>query len=402
MLVAAIILSIGIVSPWFICDSVLYEHAYDAQIDGCIMPVSSRVRGQVERVNVVEGQQVHAGDVLALIDQNEYRIAVGQALANLAYAEATTASLYLGAAITVASAYGGLNLAQAAVKGVQAEVAVAERKLRADEAVLEQIQGNTTRTSSDILRDRQYSSVPATTQEKEAAVNLLEAVIAQDQQGLQQAKGKLLEATTNLRNAQTAPQQVSLANANAQAADSEILERNAQLQQAQLNLSYTVIRSPITGVVGKRRVEVGQNVGVGQDLIDVVSLDDVWITANFNEKQLGRIRPGQPVEIKVDAYGRTWTGHVTNLGGGTGAVFSGMPPKNTLANAKVTPRVSVRIDFDRPESQAFNAEDLLKPGLSVEPKVRVRWVPRTRTPDTSPESRGSTVRPIAWWHRVLG
>ena len=196
-----------------------------------------------------------------------------------------------------------------------------------------------------------------------------------------------------------------LANTNAQAADSQILERNAQLQQAQLqqaqlSLSYTVIRSPITGVVGKRRVEVGQNVSVGQDLIDVVSLDDVWITATFSEKQLGRIRPGQPVEIKVDAYGRIWTGHVTNLGGGTGAVFSGMPPKNALANAKGTPRVSVRIDFDRPESQAFNAEDLLKPGLSVEPKVRVRWVPRTRTPDTSPESRVSTANP--WWHRVPG
>jgi membrane fusion protein (multidrug efflux system) len=136
-------------------------------------------------------------------------------------------------------------------------------------------------------------------------------------------------------------------------------------------------------VVGKRRIEAGQNVSVGQELIDVVSLDDVWITANFKQTQLVHLSPGQPVEIKVDAYGRAWKGHVTNLGGGASSVFRAMPLKGaSVSGGKGMPRVPVRIDFDRPETEGFNTEDLLKPGLSVEPRVRVRWPPRTRQPNS--------------------
>jgi membrane fusion protein (multidrug efflux system) len=176
-----------------------------------------------------------------------------------------------------------------------------------------------------------------------------------------------------LRSAQTAPQQVSMTRAKADASDAQVFQRKAQLDQAELNLSYTIIRSPVTGIVGKRTVEVGQNVGIGQEMLTVVPLDDIWVTANFKETQLGHMRPGQPVAIKVDAYGRSWTGRVTNLGGGTGSVFSLLPPENATGNyVKVVQRVPVRIDFDRSSGQTFNAEGLLKPGLSVEPKVRVR------------------------------
>ena len=161
-------------------------------------------------------------------------------------------------------------------------------------------------------------------------------------------------------------------NANGQLANAEVARRELQLAQAELNFSYTVICSPVTGIVGKRRVEVGQNVNVGQDLVDVLPLDDVWVTANFKETQLARLRPGQPVEVKVDAYGRKWKGHVTNMGGGTDSVFS-LSPENAGGNyVKVVQRVPVRIDFDRPPGQKFNVGGLLKPGLSVEPKVKVR------------------------------
>ena len=164
-----------------------------------------------------------------------------------------------------------------------------------------------------------------------------------------------------------------MARAKADAAIAQVGQRKAQLDQADLNLSYTVIRSPVTAIVGRKTVEVGQNVGIGQELVDVVPLDDVWVTANFKETQLQHMRPGQPVEIKVDAYGRTWKGHVTNLGGGTGSVFSLLPPENATGNyVKVVQRVPVRMDFDRAQTQQVNAEGLLKPGLSVEPEVRVR------------------------------
>lgn len=162
--------------------------------------------------------------------------------------------------------------------------------------------------------------------------------------------------------------------ANAEAAEAKAARRELYLAQAELNLSRTVICSPATGIVGKASVEVGQNVNLGQVLVDVVPVDDLWVTADFKETQLAHIRPGQPVEIKVDAYGgRKWQGRVTNLGGGTVSALRLLPPEKVTGNyTKVVQRVPVRIDFDRPAGQNFNAEGLLKPGLSVEPKVKVR------------------------------
>src|SRR6266478_5109749 len=169
------------------------------------------------------------------------------------------------------------------------------------------------------------------------------------------------------------PTQISQSRARALAADAQVEQRRAQIEQAELNLGYTLIRSPVTGIVGKKTVEIGQNVSVGQELLTVVPLEDIWVTADFKETQLEHMRPGQPVEIKVDAYGRAWKGRVTNLGGGTGSVFSLLPPENATGNyVKVVQRVPVRIDFDHTDGQDFNAEGMLKPGLSVVPDVRVR------------------------------
>ena len=134
---------------------------------------------------------------------------------------------------------------------------------------------------------------------------------------------------------------------------------------------------------------MGQSVSVGQDLVDVVSLDDVWVTANFKETQLAHLKPGQPVEIKLDAYGRTWKGHVTDLGGSADSVFSLTPPRTAIGNRlRALQRVSIRIDFHRPEAQDFNAEGRLKPGLSAKSEVRVRWLPRVRESNTSAGSCG--------------
>jgi membrane fusion protein, multidrug efflux system len=373
LLVASLAILVAMPAVWLIRESALYERTDDAQIDGDIVPLSARINGHVQQVDVIEGQMVHAGDVLAVLDQKEYGIAVYQATANLAYAVNTAASLYYSAAITVTTAYGRLTSAQSAAKNAEAEVAAAENKLRADEAVLKHVQEN------------------------DAQLTIVEAVVAADQQVLLETQQELVQAANHLLDAQTAPQQASLAKVKAQAADSQVLQCKAQLEQAQLNLSNTIIRSPATGIVGKRRIEIGQNVTVGQELIDIVSLDAVWITANFKQSQLGRLRPGQPVEIKVDAYGRTWRGHVTNLGGGISSAFNATPPKIGISNGlKVMPRVPVRIDFDRPESQGFNAEDLLKPGLSVEPKVRVRWLPQTRSLNSVTVERGSIASPMAF------
>jgi membrane fusion protein, multidrug efflux system len=383
-LVAAAAVLLIAVTGYFVRNAFLYEDTDDAQVDGHIMPLSARITGHVEQVNVIEGQLVHAGDVLVVIDQKDYQIAADQALANLADAEASAASSHFNVPITSANAYSTLDSTKAAVKNAEAGVAAAEHNVRADEAALQQAQANAVKTDADLVRyeqlvrkedvsRQQYDAAVAAARANQAAVKSAEAVLASAQQAFQQAQGKLLQAKADLRNAQTAPQQVSLINAKAQAADAQILQRRAQSDQAQLNLSYTVIRSPVNGIIGKKSVEVGQNVSVGQELVTLVPLDDIWVTANFKETQLAHMRPGQPVEIKVDAYGRKWKGHVTNLGGGTGSVFSLLPPENATGNyVKVVQRVPVRIDFDRPEDQGFNSEGLLKPGLSVEPDVRVR------------------------------
>jgi membrane fusion protein, multidrug efflux system len=183
LLVASLAILVAMPTVWVIRDSVLYERTDDAQIDGDILPLSARINGHVDRINVIEGQMVRAGDVLAVLDQKEYGIAVYQATANLAYAVNTAASLYYSAAITVTTAYVGLNSARSAVKNAQAEVAAAENKLRADEAALKHVQEN------------------------DAQLTIVEAVVAADQQVLMETQQELVQAANHLRDAQTAPQQ---------------------------------------------------------------------------------------------------------------------------------------------------------------------------------------------------
>lgn len=384
LVISIVAAAIVVVSAYFVWNALRYEDTDDAQVDGHIMPLSARITGQVENVNFIEGQIVHAGDVLVVIDPKDYQVTTDQAAANLADAEATSASSHYNVPITSADAYSGLDSAQAAVENAQAGVAAAKYDLDADQAGLLQAKANATKTDSDLERYKplvqkedisrqQYDAAVAASQANRAAVQSADAVVAAGEQSLDQAQTKLLQAKADLRRARTAPQQVSLMNSRAKAADAQVMQSRAQLAQARLNLSYTIIRSPVTGIVGKKSVEIGQNVSIGQELLEVVPLDDIWITADFKETQLRHMRPGQTVDVRVDAYGRTWKGHITNLGGGTGSVFSLLPPENATGNyVKVVQREPVRIDFDRSSTQDFNAEGLLKPGLSVEPDVRVR------------------------------
>lgn len=384
ILATAAALVIAATGTWFLHNAWLHQDTDDAQVDGDIMPLSARINGHVEQVNVIQGQMVHAGDVLVVIDPSDYKIAAEQAQANLADAEATATGSRWSVPIASASAWSDLDSAQAGVRNAQAGVGAAGQELETAKAELIAAQANAQKTDADLARyaqlvarqdvsRQQYDQAVAAAKANRADVTAAGAVVRADEQILDEAQGKLLQAEAALKNAQTAPDQVSLAHARYDAADAQVEKSKAELDQAELNLSYTIIRSPVTGIIGKKSVEIGQNVSVGQELVDVVPLDDVWVTANFKETQLAHMRPGDPVEIKVDAYGRTWTGHVTNLGGGTGSVFSLLPPENATGNyVKVVQRVPVRIDFDRSQAADFNAEGLLKPGLSVDPEVTVR------------------------------
>jgi membrane fusion protein, multidrug efflux system len=384
LLLAAVIVGGGL----FLWNSLAWESTDDAQVNGHVMPLSARINGYVLEVPVIEGQLVHAGDLLVTIDPKDYKITVEQAQAMFADAQASAASSRFNVPITSVTTQSNLDSADTAVSNAEAGRNAAEQNFESAQALLEQAEANATKSEADLARyqqlvakedisHQQYDQAVAAAKANRSGVVSAGASVQAAEQAVRQAQGKLMQARADLRSAQTAPQQVSMTRAKADAADAEARERKAQLDQAELNLSYTVVRSPVTGIIGKKTVELGQNVSIGQELVEVVPLDDVWVTANFKETQLVHMRPGQPVEVKVDAYGRAWKAHVTNMGAGAGSVFSLLPPENATGNyVKVVQRVPVRIDFDRTSERTperpFNAEGLLKPGLSVEPDVRVR------------------------------
>jgi membrane fusion protein, multidrug efflux system len=365
-------------------NALAWESTDDAQVNGHVMPLSARINGYVLEVPVIEGQLVHAGDLLVTIDPKDYKIAVEQAEATLADAQASAASSRFNVPITSVTTQSNLDSADIAVLNADAGLNAAEQNFESEQALLKQAEANAARSDADQARyqqlvakedisHQQYDQAVAAAKANRSGVVSARAIVQAAEQAVHQAEGKLLQARADLRSAKTAPQQVSMTRAKADAAAAQARERKAQLDQAELNLSYTVVRSPVTGIIGKKTVEVGQNVGIGQELVEVVPLNDVWVTANFKETQLAHMRPGEPVEVKVDAYSRTWKAHVSNLGAGAGSVFSLLPPENATGNyVKVVQRVPVRIDFDRSPGPEFNAEGLLKPGLSVEPEVSVR------------------------------
>jgi len=191
---------------------------------------------------------------------------------------------------------------------------------------------------------------------------------------VKQARARLGQSQAALANAQITPKQISVTQARARAGEAQAARAQASLDQAELNLSYTKIIAPVDGVIGNRNAQVGQNVQVGQEMLSIVPLKDIWVTANFKETQLEHMRPGQSVEIKVDALGgQKFNGHVSNIGGATGARFSLLPPENATGNyVKVVQRIPVRVDFDDISKPDFNQDGRLRPGLSVVPDVRVR------------------------------
>src|SRR5580704_13406482 len=384
VLIISVAIMILIASIYFLWDGFRYEDTDNAQVDGDVLPLSPRINGQIKEVHVVEGQLVHAGEVLVTIDPHDYQLAKALAQANLADALLTAASSHWNLAIAYSTIRNYLDSAKTAVANAEAAFEVAEQNYASAESALVQAEANAARSDADLetykqlfakegISRQQYGQAIATATANRAAVLSAQTGVNAAEELVQQSQAKLLQARNDLHIAATAPEQVSLIRNNAQEADAQVLQRRVYLAQAELNLRSTVICSPVTGLVGKKSVEMGQNVSVGQELVDVLPLDDVWVTANFKETQLAHIRAGEPVEIKVDAYGRKWKGHVTNLGGGTGSIMRLSTPGNSAGKyLKVAHRVPVRIDFDRPAGQEFNAQGLLKPGLSVESNVRVR------------------------------
>ncbi|HLW78019.1 MAG TPA: HlyD family secretion protein [Terriglobia bacterium] len=382
------ILLIGLVLAVVVSAVPLYRHfaawesTDDAEIDGYLYPVNSRVTGFVTRVTVDDNQYVEAGTVLVQLDPKDYSVAVANAKASLANDQASAASLLTNVPLTSVNTSSQLASAQADVENVIAGLAGAQRQFEAAQASLRQAEANDLKAQDDVNRykplaakdeipQQRYTQAVDTQKATAAAVEAARASAAAQEQAVTQARSKVAEAQAQLQFAETRPQQISVQRSRAQAAEAETQRAAALFEQAQLNLQYTTIVAPITGVVGQRSVQPGQNVAPGQQLMTIVPLDsqNIWVTANFKETQLKYMRPGQPVKVSVDTYGRTYAGHVLNIAGASGARFSLLPPENATGNyVKVVQRIPVKILFEKGQ----DPEHLLRPGMSVEPNVKVR------------------------------
>jgi membrane fusion protein (multidrug efflux system) len=378
--VVVVVLVVVAVALWW--HSTFSEDTDDAQVNGHLIQVSARISGQVLKVYVDENQVVKAGDPIADLDPRDYQVAVENAEAALASAQANAAAANVNVPITTANTGSNLRSAGADVSGSQAGVAQSERQLEAAHARVVQAEANAVKAQADLERykplvakdvisKQQYDAAVAAADSTRAAVADAHASEQAASAGVRMSRDKMAQAQALYKYAETGPQQVAAQSAHAKQAQAQVAQAQAQLDQAKLNLSYTKIVAPAAGIITRKSVEVDQNVSSGQNLLTLVSLEDLWVTANFKETQLKHMSAGQPVEIEVDATGKTYHGKVTQIGGATGSVLSLFPPENATGNyVKVVQRIPVRVDFTDLKNEDPN--HLLRPGLSVEPKVRVK------------------------------
>jgi len=356
-----------------------YESTDDAQIDGHVNSVSARVSGHVSELKVQDNQYVEKGTVLVEIDPADYEVAVAKARAEYADAQAQAAAAGINVPITDVSTSSQVSGAQAGVSSAQAGINAARQQFEAAKSQVAEAEANNTKAQNDLVRykqlidkqeisQQQYDQAVASAQSAAATVQAARASADAYAAQIKQAQSKLQQAGADLRTAGTAPQTMRVIRARAQSAQAIAEQKKADLDQAELNLQYTKVIAPVSGAVSNRTVEVGQNVQPGQEMMKIIPLDEenLWVTTNFKETQLKKMRPGLAAEIVVDATGKTYKGHVDSIAGASGERFSLLPPENATGNyVKVVQRIPVKIVFEKGEIK--NHE--LRPGMSVVPKV---------------------------------
>jgi membrane fusion protein (multidrug efflux system) len=400
-----------------------HESTDDAFIDGRVVQVSPKITGYVSKVYVKENQEVKEGDLIAELDARDFEARLAQARAALAAGAARQREAQAGVALSRANSSAGVQQASSGVQQARAAVETARAAASAERSRIGQAsstvtaaqagvaqaqaqvgaaEAEATRASADVQRYQELfardevsrqrlDQAVATAQTAAANLEAARRRVAAAEAQVSEARAAQAVAAENARRAATqiggaqagvgeavgrlaqagaGQQQVAVSQAQAETAGASIEQLRAAVEQAELELSYTKIYAPESGRVTRKSVEEGVLVQPGQLLMAVVS-GDIWVTANFKETQLGYIRPGQPVEVIVDAYpDKTFKAHVESIQAGTGARFSMIPPENATGNyVKVVQRVPVRIEFDPDQ---LDPQHILAPGMSVDPEVRVR------------------------------
>jgi membrane fusion protein (multidrug efflux system) len=392
LLIAALAVAAGSFYAWKYFSA--YESTDDAEVDGHINAISARISGYVLDVPVDDERYVKAGDVLARIDPKDYAVALANAQAELAAAEAASLSSRTDVPITSTTTSSQLKNARsgradtdAALLGAQRQLSAAQARLDTAQAQVREAQSTWKNTVDDVARYKlltakdeiprqRYDTAVSVSDTAKATVDARQAAVVEAEQNVRvaqsaidQANARIAQADASIESAMTAPQQVAVSQARAKNAEALVAQRRTLVEQAQLNLSYCTIVAPVSGIVQKKSVEAGSNVSPGQELMAVVPLDDIWVTADFKEAQLRHMKAGQRVTFSVDAYDREYKGRVTGIGGASGSLLSLLPPENAIGNfVKVVQRIPVRIDIDPNQ----NNDRRLRPGMSVEPKVYVQ------------------------------
>lgn len=371
-----VIIAVGAFVFWR--HSSTYESTDDAQVDGHLNAISTRIQGVVNAVYIDENQFVKAGEVVATLDPRDYEIAVEQARAQLSQSQAQIQAENPNIAVTETASQTTISTTQSDVTNAQASVAGAERDHAAALARLREAEANSAKAQADVERYRmlvdkdeiprqQYDQAVANAKAQAATVDANRAsaqaaqnVVEQRRAQVEQARSRLVQANQN------APQQLAISRANVRSRQATAQVANTQVERALLDLSYCKIVAPISGVVTKRTVEVGNHVQPGQQLFMISQIDDLWVTANFKENQLRQMRPGQPASVKVDAFNQTFDAYLESMPGATGTITSLLPPENATGNyVKVVQRLPVRIRFKKGQPGL----ERLRPGMSVVPKI---------------------------------
>ncbi len=343
----------------------------DAQVEGDLNPIASRVGGTIAKVLVRENDNVKAGTLLVQIDPRDFEIAVSKAQADLAEAEANARGAHSNLPVASAASSSRLSMAASQLAGAQARLASTKAKLEEAKANSVRARQDLARAETLIAKDeiaqRDYDAAVAAAAAMKASQDAAEAAV-------HEAAGGIDAARAGLADARTAPQQNEIASARADSTDARIAQAQSALRKAELDLEYCSVKAPVDGVVTRKSIEPGQVIAAGQPLLSLVSLDDVWVVANFKESQLGKLRVGQRVEIEVDAYGgKSWPGHVESISAATGSRFSLLPPENATGNfVKVVQRIPVKIAIDKNAAGEKAGESPLRPGMSAVPTVFVR------------------------------
>ena len=393
IVLAVLVVAVVVTIPVYAYYSVR-ESTDDAQIDGHVIPISARISGNVLSVLINDNQTVKAGESLVKLDPADYQVAFDQAQAQLASSVATTSESQENVPITTVNTTSQVSTAVTQQQQASAGVLVAEQganaaraRLNSSSASLAQAQANFVKAQKDLARykslvDRDeiskqdYDTAVAAADANAAQVEAARAAVVEAQHNLDQsvaqvdqARAQLATATVQRRqNERTRVNQQAVSAARVKQAQATVQQRRADIEQAKLNLDYTVLKAPVDGVVSRKSVEPGMQISAGQQMMALVPLDDIWVTANFKETQLKKMRVGQKVEVEVDTYGssRKYRAHIDSIAAASGAKFNLLPPENATGNyVKVVQRIPVKIVFEPGE----NREHRLVPGMSVVPTV---------------------------------